>query len=88
MALARCEKCGRPTKNVSPPAHSAQPYPPVNHPDSGVVCGTVGCENAAVVWLKPQEVNPYQLGQRVFEFATNAAKVMLSPRWRVRGVAG
>jgi hypothetical protein len=77
MALARCEKCGRPTKNVSPPPYSAQPYPPVNHPDSGVVCGLIDCENAALIWLKPDEEKAYRRGQRVFEFATHSVKVRL-----------
>lgn len=62
MALARCAECGRSTKNVSPRGYAAQPHPPVNHPDSGLVCGTVGCERAALIWLKLDEEKAYQQG--------------------------
>lgn len=75
MAIVRCEKCGRPTKNPKPPAYSTTPYSPVGHPESGVVCGTVGCENPGIVWLKPDEEREYHNGQRVFGIHTHTAKV-------------
>lgn len=75
MAIARCEKCGRPIKNVKPPAYSEKPYLPVGHPRSGVVCGTVGCENDAVIWLKTDEEAEYTRGQRIFGIKTHTAKV-------------
>src|SRR5256885_1199566 len=52
MAIARCERCGKPTQNVKPPGYSSNPYLPVGHPSSGVVCGKPGCENSALIWLK------------------------------------
>jgi len=75
MAIARCEKCGRPTRNVKPPGYSAKPYSPVGHPTSGVVCGTIGCENNALIWLKTDEELQYKKGQRIFGISTNAAKI-------------
>jgi len=61
MALARCEKCGKPTGgNVKPPGYSDQPYLPVGHPASGVVCGKPDCENDGLIWLKADEVQAYQ----------------------------
>ncbi|MGB2890637.1 MAG: hypothetical protein WBC04_23340 [Candidatus Acidiferrales bacterium] len=76
MAIARCEKCGKPTgPNVKPPGYSKQPYLPVGHPSSGVICGKPDCENAGLIWLKVDEAQAYQLGQRVFEFSTHTAKV-------------
>lgn len=75
MALARCEKCGKPTHNVKPPGYSEKPYQPVGHPNSGIVCGTVGCDNSALIWLKADEVLKYKKGQRIFGISTNAAKV-------------
>ena len=78
MAIGRCEKCGRPTnKNVKPPGYSLKPYLPVGHPNSGVVCGTVGCENPAVVWLQLDEEREYQNGARVFGIKTGSAKIRL-----------
>ena len=75
MAIARCEKCGKPTQHVKPPGYSAEPYRPVGHPSSGVVCGKPDCENDALIWLKDDEVQAYQRGQRVFEIHTQTAKV-------------
>ena len=77
MAIARCEKCGKPTKNVKPPGYSEKPYAPAGHPNSGVVCGTIGCENDAVIWLKLDEELQYKNGQRVFGIHTQTAKVRL-----------
>jgi hypothetical protein len=84
MAIARCEKCGKPTVkarllrgNVKPPGYSSQSYRPAGHPSSGVVCGKPGCENDALIWLKADEVEAYQRGQRVFEIHTQTAKVRL-----------
>jgi hypothetical protein len=76
MAIARCEKCGKPTGgNVKPPGYSDQSYRPTGHPSSGVVCGKPQCENDALIWLKTDEVEAYQQGQRVFEIHTQTAKV-------------
>jgi hypothetical protein len=77
MAIARCEKCGKPTQNVKPPGYSNQPYLPVGHPSSGVVCGKPGCETDAVIWLKVDEAQAYQRGQRVFTLPTQPTKVRL-----------
>jgi len=76
MAIARCEKCGKPTgASVKPPGYSHQPYFPVGHPSSGVVCGKPDCENDALIWLKIDEAQAYQRGQRIFEIQTHSAKV-------------
>jgi hypothetical protein len=39
------------------------------------VCGKKDCENAGLVWLKTDEENEYQQGQRVFEIHTRTAKI-------------
>jgi hypothetical protein len=65
MALARCEKCGRPDgRGVN--AYGSKPHFPVGHPNSGVVCGTSNCENPAAVWLTEEEDGFYKKGKRVF----------------------
>ena len=77
MAIARCANCGKPRYNKSP-AYSDTPYQPVGHPRSGIVCGTVGCEEAGLIWLKLDEERYYRVGQRVFDIRTHSAKVRLS----------
>jgi hypothetical protein len=66
MALARCENCGQP-RGRGENAYSNTPRHPVNHPNSGVVCGKPGCQNAAIIWLLEQEEQEYGRGQRIFE---------------------
>jgi hypothetical protein len=76
MAIARCEKCGKPTgASVKPPGYSKQPYFPVGYPASGIVCGKPHCENDGLIWLKVDEVQAYRRGQRIFSILTQAAKV-------------
>lgn len=75
MAIARCEECGKPTQNVKPPGYSENPYLPMGHPNSGVICGRPGCEGPGVIWLKLDEEEQYQQGQRIFEIHTQTAKV-------------
>ena len=47
----------------------------MGHPNSGVICGRPGCENPGMVWLKLDEEEEYQRGQRIFEIHTQTAKV-------------
>jgi hypothetical protein len=72
MAIARCEKCGRPEAR-KPPAYVDAPRTPF----PGLVCGTKGCENDAMVWLKEDEEAAYLRGQRVFDIRTDSAKIRL-----------
>jgi len=73
MAIARCEERGRP-QATKPPEYTAA-HDPQGHPNSGVVCGTKGCENPAKIWLKSDEEAEYVQGVRVFDIRTNSAKV-------------
>jgi len=75
MAIARCEKCGRPTKHVKPPGYSEKSYFPVGHPQSAVVCGRPDCDNPALIWLKLDEERNYQSGLRVFGMETHTVKI-------------
>jgi hypothetical protein len=76
MAIARCEKCGKPTgSNVKAPGYSDQSYLPVGYPMSGVICGKPGCENNGLIWLKLDEEAAHRSGQRVFEISTQTAKI-------------
>ena len=77
MAIARCEKCGRPTVNVKPPGYSDKPFLPVGHPNSGLVSGKPGCEGPGLIWLKKDEERRYQNGERIFGIHTQTAKIRL-----------
>ncbi len=75
MAIARCEECGKPTKNVKPPGYSESFHLPMGHPNSGIICGRPSCENPGMIWLKVDEEQEYQRGQRIFGILTQTAKV-------------
>jgi hypothetical protein len=76
MAIARCEKCGRPKAKKSP-EYGQQPHLPVGYPNSGVICGSTGCTNPAQIWLKLDEENQYRSGQRIFSIRTYTAKLIV-----------
>jgi hypothetical protein len=75
MAIARCEKCGKPSAKTPPPYTTS--HAPVGHPNSGLICGRKWCTNAALVWLKENEERDYAGGERIFLLPTLAAKVQV-----------
>ena len=75
MAIARCGTCG-PPRSPKGGAYVAHHFP-VGHPNSGVICGRLGRENSAGVWLKKNEEEAYQDGERIFQIHTQTAKVKL-----------
>ena len=75
MAVARCEKCGRPDPRTN--SYAIVHYP-VSNPNSAVVCGARGCEQPARIWLTNEEQKEYLNGRRVFAFATNSVKVRIT----------
>ena len=77
MAIARCEQCGKPRAN-KPPDYSETPQKPVGYPEKALVCGTNGCDNNALVWLKRDQERLYRNGQRIFDLRTNSAKVHIA----------
>jgi hypothetical protein len=74
MAIARCDKHS-PPKAAKPPEYGKQPHFPAGHPNSGIVCGTKDCTNAAQIWLKQDEERKYLAGERIFSIHTFTAKV-------------
>lgn len=72
MALARCEKCGRPNPDESP---YVIVHEPVFSPNNVLLCGARTCERPARIWLTAEEQKRYLAGRRVFTFAMNSAKV-------------
>ncbi len=71
MALLRCE-------GHSPDGRT-EPYVanvrPVGYPETGVICGRLGCEEPALVWLVASEWAAYDGGQRIFEVQSRTVKV-------------
>ena len=39
------------------------------------ICGRVGCENPALIWLTPDEIKKHKAGQRVFGVKTHTVRV-------------
>jgi len=76
MALARCDECGKARSRKTMYTHR---HDPLSHPNSDVICGSLGCEKPAHIWLSQDEENHYKAGQRVFELPihTRAVKVRL-----------
>ena len=58
MAKARCERCGIP--NERDKRYSTQPYLPVGHPSSGVICGRTTCRNPAFARLTLDDKGQYR----------------------------
>jgi hypothetical protein len=57
--------------------YSARPYVPVGHPNSGVICGRVGCRRHGFAWLTLEEERTYAQGERIFAMYTGAVKVQI-----------
>jgi hypothetical protein len=74
MAIARC---GYHTPDGTKYEYKAYALP-VSHPDSGVICGRVGCEEGARLWLTDDEVKEHKGGARIFGIRTHSAKVRVS----------
>jgi hypothetical protein len=74
MAIARCSN-HKPDGNK----YEYKSYAlPLGHPTSGVICGRVGCEDTARLWLTPDEVRDHKDGKRIFSIRTHSAKVRVS----------
>lgn len=75
MSLARCKRCGQPEGRKHSYALSVLP---AGYPDTAAICGTVGCEEPAIIWLNQDEQKEYDTGQRVFGINTNTMKVRVT----------
>lgn len=51
---------------------------PLGFPITSSICGIHECENNGYILLKQEEVLAFNNGQRIFRYATNAAKVKVS----------
>ena len=70
MAYVRC--INHPIEKGTHPKYALAP----NYPDSGLICGRPGCNQAGLIALSPQEEIEFNNGRRIFDLpATNTAKI-------------
>lgn len=76
MALVRCSSCGvkSPGKGRYKRTY-VRSVQPLGHPNSALVCGSPSFTSTGLIWLEQSELDAYNEGQRVFDMATNTAKV-------------
>jgi hypothetical protein len=84
MAIARCEQ--HPIQRDTKEPYNAYALP-LGFPETAAICGRVGCENPAQIWLTPEEIEQHRTGQRVFGVKTHSIRVRVgddlehSPAW-------
>jgi len=74
MAIARCE---RHTPTGTKRNYRAYALP-IGFPETAAICGRVGCEESARVWLTNDDQVAFQKGQRIFNIRTHSAKLRVS----------
>lgn len=71
MATMRCDKHpptgGKYTASASP----------IGYPHTAAICGKVGCESPARLWLSKQERADHERGVRIFNIRTYSATVKI-----------
>jgi hypothetical protein len=74
MAIARCDKhTPEGTKHVYK-AFTLR----VGYPETAAICGRVGCEAPARLWLTESERAEHEQGHRIFSIRTHSAKIRAS----------
>ena len=48
---------------------------PVGYPDTALICGSMYCEESAMIWLEQHEKEAFDSGQRIFMAFTATMKV-------------
>jgi hypothetical protein len=74
MAIARCEK-----HQPEGTKHTYKVYAlPLGYPETAAICGRVGCEAPARLWLTEPERMDHERGLRIFSIRTHSAKIRVS----------
>lgn len=69
MALCRC-------REHFPQTNTYLRYVlPIGFPETGAICGRIGCTEPGFVWLNQSEIVEFHNWVRIFSFPTNAIKV-------------
>jgi hypothetical protein len=63
MAIARCEK--HPFERDTKERYDVFALP-LGFPETAAICGRAGCDNAAHIWLSPEEIRQHGGGERFF----------------------
>jgi hypothetical protein len=71
MAIMRCP-AHAPKRTTRAYAGSVEP---VGYPDTALVCGSVRCNEPALIWLEAEERGEYDAGKRIFKAFTPSMKV-------------
>ena len=74
MAIARCDKHTPEGVKYDYAAYAL----PMGYPDTAAICGRVGCEEPARVWLTKDDHAAFKRGIRIFNIRTNSAKLRVS----------
>jgi len=74
MAIARCDK-----HTPTGIKHDYRAYAlPIGYPETAAICGKLGCEEPARVWLTKNDDAAFKRGIRVFNIRTHAVKLRVS----------
>jgi hypothetical protein len=74
MSIARCgAHAPRDRRNK----YHARPLP-IGYPSTAVCCAMPGCEQAALVWLTPDETAAFANGERLFDISPRGLKLRVT----------
>lgn len=75
MARARCLRCGSPQPDGNAYTVAVEP---LGYPNPAIICSVNGCNNPALVWLKPKDEQRFRNGERVFALAHHTGKIRIA----------
>ncbi|NIJ39846.1 hypothetical protein FHS78_000101 [Parvibaculum indicum] len=75
MAIARCDN--HPIERSTKEPYEAYSLP-LGYPNTAAICGRVGCEEPAKIFLTSTEAQAHDQGCRILDVKTQSIKVMVS----------
>jgi hypothetical protein len=75
MARAKCLRCGSPHPDGTQYTIAVEP---LGYPNPAIICSSDGCDNPALIWLKPKDEQRFRNGERMFTLAHHAGKVRIA----------
>ena len=74
VSIARCEEHFPRDRRYKYHARAL----PIGYPDTAVVCAMPGCDQPALVWLTPNELNAFANGERMFDITPRGLKLRVT----------
>ena len=74
VSIARCEEHFPRDRRYKYHARAL----PIGYPDTAVVCAMPGCDQPALVWLTPSELNAFANGERMFDITPRGLKLRVT----------